>query len=288
MYTQLTKKLDRKEDKPIQRFANATEKTDKSESHAMIDDDDELLNMIDDDDDFETMQEDSSDHTQTLASSTHPNHNKKHFKKKRHKKNSAERIFERKYLRYKEDNHADLKGLQEWEKFEKFRNSNDIFGKRRGDKKWFLEYVNITTKSGSTWWTINTKQSTRIIDLSSNDDRGSGSMDKTVDIGVSSGKMTITYDMYTIPDKIKITDAITGNIIYESRKVQKKDGSGSIKKFNLGEGNRSIRIQINPDKPDPSSNFEYKIIIESSEKGTSNAIVNSIPDTKGEHKKYNK
>jgi len=218
----------------------------------------------------------------------HPKRRKHHKKKPPPSKNKAERTFERKFKNYKEENEFELKGLQEWEKFEKFRNSRDAFGKIRGEKKWFKDYVNLTKKSGATWWTVKTEQKTKIIDVPGDNDGGTGAMDKIVDIGTSSGKMTIDYDMRPIADNMMITNATTGRRIYESGKKKNKDGSGAVRTFDLGPGNTTIRIQINPDKPDPDSSFTYKISIQSSEQGTTNTIVNYVPDVKGERKRYKK
>ena len=168
--------------------------------------------------------------------------------------------FERKFNRWVNKHADELKNDVKAARYEKFRNSTTFFGKKRGDKRWFKNYENITRTSPTTNWTNTTNVNRQQITTTVNSDgSGHGSLDMVYDIQATEGELQITYDMLTLPDRMQIFDAESGKKIYDTRRKVRGRGNMTVN-FNLKDNNTKIRVVINKGRTSNEQTiFKYSI-----------------------------
>ncbi|MBC7864130.1 MAG: hypothetical protein IAF38_14230 [Bacteroidia bacterium] len=206
------------------------------------------------------------------------------------KETKAEKKFNNKFDRYVEKHSDELEGKRKDEIFDAFRNSTDIFGRKRGDKKWFQKYLNETKQSGSTWWDVGKQDTPIIIVIPDTEAEGKTTYKSPpTDLKTSKGKMTVTYDMRDEADRIVITNTATGEVIYDSGLVKDRNGSGRTVEFDLGDGNTNITIEVNPGKTGTEGSFfDFDITIVPTDTKSNSTIIKTEPNPKKGSAKYKK
>ena len=127
------------------------------------------------------------------------------------------------------------------------------------DKRWYKKYMEHYV-SPATNWDVKQKKKQMPVKKSF-DSPGSGSVSKEeiIDLGQPAGILVIEYDMYEIPDRLRIEDAGSGRRIFDTRrKVKGKNKNKIEKKFNLNGGTK-IKLLINHKDDTKDSDFKYKI-----------------------------
>lgn len=202
----------------------------------------------------------------------------------------AEKKFNRRFNRYMEKHADEMKGKQKHEQFDAFRNSKNILGKKRGDTKWFQQYLEETKKSSMTWWDVGAQDAPIIIVIPGEGGEGRTTLTTEQDIRTSKGKITVNYDMRDEADRLVIrSKANPDQIIYDSGTVRNKEGSGRTVDFDLGEGNTEIIIEVNPGKTgSEGSYFDFDITVVPTDPKSGGTIIRHQPKPKKGSAKYKK
>jgi RHS repeat-associated protein len=185
-----------------------------------------------------------------------------------HKKDRWERKFDRKYKRWEKNNRSSLSEVLS-ENYETFKNSKNWLGRTRSETRWFKKYENHTGNSPTTNWVVETSVPSTV--LTGGGNRTTGTTTDVHNVGGSRGTMTITWDMQSIPDRLQVINTATGEILFDTQnlpeanssgEVLEKNGSGQVVNFNLGSGNQSITVIVNPgNSSDDDTHFHYKITL---------------------------
>lgn len=168
--------------------------------------------------------------------------------------------FERKFNRWVNKNADELKSDGLAIRYEKFKNATTIFGRKRGDKKWFKNYENNTFISPTTAWTnTNTVERQQTQTTINSDGSGNGSLDITYDIQVNAGTLQISYNMLTLPDRMQIFDDESGKKLFDTRRKVSGTRNRTVN-FSLKDNNTKIRVVINKGRTsNESTQFNYSI-----------------------------
>lgn len=108
---------------------------------------------------------------------------------------------------------------------------------------------------------------------------GANTLNKTEELGVSSGQLEVNYNMAGVPDRLVIKNDNTGGTLFDTKslsqsnsagEVSGKKGSGVIIDFNLGEGNTKIKVLVNPggsssEAVEGGSVFTYSLVVNPNE-----------------------
>jgi RHS repeat-associated protein len=178
------------------------------------------------------------------------------------KPSRAERKFDRKFNNFIRKSNS-LANVPRHELYNQFKREKNFFGRSNAESQWFNRYENITKQSNATNWHSTLAVPSNLVAGGSGS--GSGFLERTIDLGISTGQLQINYDMYSIADKIEIFNKETDALLFSSGWVRLDQGSGTIVDFDM-ENNTSIRILINDGKyTQGATNFDFNIILNPSE-----------------------
>ena len=170
-------------------------------------------------------------------------------------KTRIEKKFDRKYKRWESRNEGKLQGLNGAERYEQFAMSSRFGWRSNMEKGWFQKYENFMQKhNNSTGWDFRTSVHRISTDVKMNNS-GKNTLSVNEDVGQSQGVLQINYNMAAQADRLQVINPINGEVLFDTANLPQANrggkvafgrGSGARIPYNLGDGNTTVKVVVNP------------------------------------------